>query len=101
MKNLLLAVVLAGCAPPFVRDGFELDAHYWQVVEQAILSRATFELSCDASQLKLRVLGTFKGVAVANLVGVEGCGKKVVYVRPPGRGTTWVMNSASGMGDSR
>ena len=50
------------------------------------LPRAAYELSCPESQLTVHELGNFQ-------FGVEGCGKKVVYVLLPSTGA-YVLNSA-------
>ena len=63
-----------------------------------IQSRASFELTCDAAQLKLNVLESYDGClesqgefACAKIVGVAGCGKQTIYVLSPD-GTTWIRN---------
>jgi hypothetical protein len=54
--------------------------------ESGGMKRAAFELGCSENQLQFRELGE-------STVGVEGCGKKAVYVWATGAG--WVNNSAS------
>jgi hypothetical protein len=57
------------------------------------LTRAAFELECPAEELTVTVLERNDGMGCAgSTVGVEGCGKKAVYVCT--REQTWVNNTA-------
>ena len=85
---------LSGCATMIMRDGFELLKENWVANEREIISRASFELSCAPDKLTLQVLADMQGANVASQVGVTGCDRKVVYVKPYGSGT-WVMNSSN------
>jgi len=54
--------------------------------KQDTLPRASFELSCPKEQLTVTELSYTE-------MGVDGCGKKVVFVYVRGQG--WVNNTAS------
>lgn len=66
---VLLGSALVACAPRFRTraDAFASQDEYWNGTK-----RAAFELNCPESQLRVMNLG-------ADVVGVEGCGKRVVY----------------------
>ena len=88
---MLSITPVAGCAKVTV-NGHTLRADVWERDERAIRERASFDLSCPAEQLELRVLdvsGNF-----ARQVGVTGCGQQAVYVDPQ-QTSMWVMNSAA------
>lgn len=84
---LLIAAALTTTACGIsMRESFERDG----------LTRAAFELSCPADQLKLTALRrSFDSYPMlGDQVGVEGCGQKSVYVFASGAG--WVLNSTAG-----
>lgn len=83
LVGVVLAVTMAACVPS-LRESFNRDA----------LSRATFELNCPQDQLQMTVLnGNPDSHPLAGAsVGVEGCGKKGVYVYT---GNGWVLNGLS------
>lgn len=73
MRNRVLALLLiSGCAS-FANNK-----------QTAVRSRATFDLSCPAEQLKLTPLSS-EAMERATY-GVSGCGKKATYVFVPGVG---------------
>jgi hypothetical protein len=60
---------------------------------KTVTSRASFDLSCPAEELELRVLSTEGARKVANQIGVTGCGKKAVYVYFSSS-DTWIADAA-------
>ncbi len=66
---VLLACAVVACAPRFRTraEAFASQDEYWNGTK-----RAAFELECPQPQLRVVDLG-------ADVVGVEGCGKRVVY----------------------
>lgn len=56
---------------------------------------AAYAMGCPADQLKLTIL-TMDSVLplFVTSVGVEGCGKRVIYVNVPNT-ATWVLNADS------
>lgn len=87
MKKTVLLVfaasVMIGCGGYTVRESFEKYG----------LNRAVYEMDCPADQLKLTPLGrTDDDSAYAGQqIGVDGCGKRAVYVL--GAGAGWVLNN--------
>jgi hypothetical protein len=66
---VLLGSALVACAPRFRTraEAFASQDEYWNGTK-----RAAFELDCPQAQLRVVDLG-------ADVVGVEGCGKRAVY----------------------
>ena len=60
-------------------------------LRQDLIKRASFDLECPSDQLVLTELSRNQFDHV-NSYGVQGCGKKVVYVRQKDN-TNWVLNS--------
>lgn len=59
------------------------------------LDRAAFEMNCPVSQIRYRGLGCSLSdvIEVCQQVGVQGCGKKVVYIYVR---DNWILNSVNG-----
>jgi hypothetical protein len=93
MKRIMLGTllgtwVLVGCAGMSLRSNFQKNA----------LNRAAFDLGCPKDQISLTRLdgGSLDaiGYSVGAQVGVNGCGKKAVYVLAPGGANgSWILNS--------
>ena len=86
MKRLLLLALplLHGCAGVTAESSFHDKA----------LTRAAFELSCPAEKLQISVLERHDGLGCAgSQVGVEGCGKKAIYVCS--RSQEWINNTGA------
>jgi hypothetical protein len=73
-----LAFLLPGCATINV-DGYKLNPDIWRSDDAEIRRMASFELKCDEGRLILAVLATGRGDNTAGQVGVEGCGRRLVY----------------------
>jgi hypothetical protein len=88
------AIVSVGLASLTLACGGGPDAMNARSI-QDIRSRAAFETHCDASAFKFTPLVTEppdEGGYVSQY-GVEGCGKRLVYVHQ--YGGDWVLNTAS------
>lgn len=74
---LVLAGLSAGCRPaPIVVEGHEVDARRWELSQEQIRNRARFDLECQ--DLTLTLLNS-EARTYPRDVGVEGCGKRMVY----------------------
>lgn len=60
---------------------------------KTVTSRASFELSCPEEELQLTVLAADGPRELAKQIGVEGCGRKAVYVYFAST-DTWIANAA-------
>jgi hypothetical protein len=84
VRLVCLALLVTGCAtasapPPTALSAAERASAY----EDAARGRATFELSCPKEQIQTTPLGEWAsaGLMTADrVVGVTGCGRKLVYV---------------------
>ena len=75
---LVLAGLSAGCRPaPIVVEGHEVDAEIWERAQEQIRSRARFDLECQ--DLRLTLLNVSTLGPYPKDVGVEGCGRRMVY----------------------
>ena len=65
--------------------------------QATVRQRATFEMSCDDAKLRLTCVKRQDwGNEMCHQWGVEGCGKRGVYVEAnPGSGE-WILNSSAG-----
>lgn len=92
----LLAVIGCATGATFKKDGFVIQENLWRDDETSIKARAAFDLSCPAESLTLQVLTLVPRSYFAAQVGVTGCERKAVYVRPENRyDAPWIMNSAA------
>lgn len=92
------ALILTGCYKTVVVSGVEISEREWTRSAEAVTARAAFDLSCPAEQLSLTLLG--KVGRHPNQIGVDGCGHRIVYVRPDLHFQTWVANVESRPGAS-
>ncbi|HJL15659.1 MAG TPA: hypothetical protein RMH99_08390 [Sandaracinaceae bacterium LLY-WYZ-13_1] len=87
-------VLAGGCTwlmgPTVPVDGYRLDEASWARDQVALRRRASFDLQCDPSRLRFRVLDAFDD-RYARQVGVQGCGQRAVYVDEHGN-YMWVRN---------
>lgn len=60
---------------------------------KTVTTRAAFDFDCPPEELKLTVLDTEGARNLSSQIGVEGCGKKGVYVYLASS-DTWIANSA-------
>lgn len=61
--------------------------------KQSGLSRAAFDLNCSEGNLKTTQIDgstSYLGTSPVGTIGVEGCGKKAVYVNTV---SGWILNS--------
>ena len=79
-------VLFISCATTRTISGTK--AYFDQHYRDGLVKRASFDLSCSADQLTLTPLGN-QGEGY-DVMGVQGCDKKVSYVLVNGK---WVMNS--------
>ncbi len=78
---VLVLVALIGCG------------HVRQDTRASVKQRAAFDMSCSQTELTLTPL-TEETLQGANSYGVEGCGKRAVYVRTTtSSGDVWVLNT--------
>ncbi len=60
--------------------------------ELSVRKRASFEINCSQDKLKIIPIEYYPS-GLLKYIGVEGCGKRLVYVeKTPG---DWVLNSSS------
>ena len=101
MIRILLAVLLAfsfGCGggQVILVSGVEVYENVWLKTVDQLDDRAAFELSCPIGQLSYTLLRKHLRYPVE--VGVTGCGRRGVYLRPVVGNqisNSWVMNSHS------
>ena len=80
---LLLVIAVSGCASRHNSDA-----------QSTVRTRAAFDFSCDAHQIKLTELDQTRGwPKKTTQVGAEGCGQKAVYIYLVST-DTWVANSS-------
>lgn len=93
-----VATSLVACMSTTLVDGKPMAESYWQNDKDQIVTRAAFDLACDASAIQIRILKTqCVGVSewcTARQVGVTGCDRRAVYVKADGE-TGWVMNTTT------
>jgi hypothetical protein len=70
-----VATVSIGCAGPSIDTNQEL--------RNAALNRAVFDLACAREKLSSLDLEGGTGDTKVSTLGIQGCGKKAVYVRVP------------------
>lgn len=86
MRNffILLFVLIISCASIVKEDN--------RKSEETLRKRASFDMNCNLTKLKLTVLDTYSS-GWYKQVGVEGCGKKGVYIQL--RAGEWILNSTT------
>lgn len=85
MKYLAVALLLlltANCAISHLSD---------EKLDEGVRTRASFDMDCSKKNLDLTILSR-SGGGYINAFGVEGCGKKAVYLRELDN-TNWTLNS--------
>ena len=83
LSLILTIALLSACVYTFAPE-----------TKENLSKRASFDMSCPAQDLKFTVLSTRHDLLAGDnalSVGVEGCGKKLVYVDSPTSG--WLANS--------
>jgi hypothetical protein len=81
-------------------NGIEVYEKHWNKAITGLAPRAAYDLQCPQAQLLFTLFQ--KTGREPTEVGVDGCGKRAVYVRPNSRvggytaiSDTWVMNTVS------
>jgi hypothetical protein len=85
----------SGCGgPKIVVSGIEVYAKVWDKTVQDLGARASYEMGCPAQNLQYTLLRRSGRNPVE--VGVEGCGKRALYIRPEiaGYAGSWQMSTA-------
>lgn len=75
----LVLLVMIGCAPTLMVNGFTLDEYQWKRDRWIVHRQATFDLDCPAGDVTLTVLNA--GSVGATNVGAAGCTRRVRYLR--------------------
>lgn len=91
-RAVTLTTFLSGCGSVIVVSGIEVYESAWQEAVEGVAPQASFNLQCDASQIAYSLLRKVRRIPTE--VGVEGCGRRAIYIREPYRSAPWVLNSA-------
>lgn len=90
----MLALFSSGCWSTLVVNGKQVSQTHWESSKGEVVSQASFATGCPVEQLTLTLLSVEDHTPpLAEAIGVEGCGKKMVYRRIFGTG--WVANTSS------
>lgn len=88
--TFFVLTIFWGCAPRLiVVDGQQVEEWRYEQGLDDILRRASFETGCDRNDFTTQLLRVDQGHP--RQFGVEGCGYRLVYIRP--YGGEWSLNS--------
>ncbi|MCB9558018.1 MAG: hypothetical protein H6707_18030 [Deltaproteobacteria bacterium] len=88
-------LAFAGCWSTTMVNGKKVSESHWNSSRDDVGGKASFALQCPREKLTFTLLDVHTGniPPLAQSIGVNGCGKRVVYVRAYGAG--WVANTTS------
>jgi hypothetical protein len=94
---LFFVLLTVGCGGAVIMvNGIEVYERTWQRTIDELLPRTTFDLDCPAQQLSFTLFRKLGREPVE--VGVEGCGRRGLYMRPNIGGyisNSWVLSSGT------
>lgn len=105
LQSMLLLSAASCAGNTIVVDGISVYESHWNQTVQRLGKRASFDLDCPRSGLAYTLFKRSGRYPIE--VGVRGCGKRAVYIRPtdtrsvpgqPGGGITsesWILNSTA------
>lgn len=84
------ALVAGGCFSKVQLDGF-METQTNEAFER-VRSQASFDMQCSPDDIQVKILTIHKVSEIPDTLGVTGCGKRAVYVRPH-NSNQWIQNT--------